>query len=65
MSVLYPSQEWCDAWKEAINNSEDAEKKKIDLSEQSLSSISPELLFLQKHDISNLGFDITLHEKYL
>lgn len=26
MTVLYPSQEWCDAWKEAINNSEDAEK---------------------------------------
>ena len=26
MTVLYPSQEWCDAWKAAINNSEDAEK---------------------------------------
>jgi putative sterol carrier protein len=22
MAVLYPSQEWCDAWKEAINNDE-------------------------------------------
>ncbi len=22
MAVLYPSQEWCDAWKEAIDNSE-------------------------------------------
>jgi putative sterol carrier protein len=22
MAVLYPSQEWCDAWKEALNNDE-------------------------------------------
>jgi len=22
MAVLYPSQEWCDAWKDAMNNSE-------------------------------------------